>query len=147
MPHFMLDTNCMIAAVSRAHPRHTEAADEYNVRLDRGESLILAAHSLAEAYSVLTRIPVPLRLSARQAATVLETSFLNRGQVVSLDGPEYVALLQSLPSRGVTGGLVYDAIIAACARKGDADVFLTFNQRHIEQVIDPGIEVVAPGSH
>lgn len=140
----MLDTNCMIAAVSRAHPHHTAAADEYNARLDRGESLVVAGHSLAEAYSVLTRSPIPLRLSARQAAAVLEASFLTKGQVISLDGSEYVVLLRSLPSRGVTGGLVYDAIIAASARKGGVDTFLTFNERYIRQVIDGNIQVQIP---
>jgi predicted nucleic acid-binding protein len=143
VPRFMLDTNCMIAAVSRAHPHHARAADEYNRRLDRGESLVVAAHSLAEAYSVLTRSPPPLRLSGNQAVAVLEGSFVGTGEVIGLDGPEYVALVRSLPTRGI-GGLVYDAIIGACAHKANAEVFLTFNERHFRPIMDGRIEIIAP---
>ena len=94
MARFMFDTSCMIAAVSGSHPHHGPAADQYNRRLDSGESLVVAAHSLAEAYSVLTRSPAPLRLSGVQAATLLDRSFVSRGEVISLDGSEYVELLR-----------------------------------------------------
>src|SRR5207249_8646069 len=110
----------------------------------RGESLVIAAQALAECYSVLTRSPAPLRVPAGQAMAMLDQSFVQNGEVVALDGSDYVALLGSLPARGVTGGLVYDAIIAACALKGNAEVFLTFNERHAQQVVDGSIEVTVP---
>src|SRR5437870_12775386 len=103
MPRFMLDTNCMISVVSRVHPHHAAAVDEYNRRLDRGESLVIAAHALAECYSVLTRSPAPLRVPAGQAMAMLDQSFVQNGAVVALDGSDYVALLGSLPARAVTG--------------------------------------------
>src|SRR5262245_59825376 len=113
----MPDANCMVAAVSELHPHYSAAADEYNRRLDRGESLVVAGHTLAEAYSVLTRIPAPLRLTGAQAAAILERSFVSQGEVVSLDGTEYAALVHDSPGRDVIGGRIYDAIIAACAIK------------------------------
>jgi len=140
----MFDTSSMIAALTRSHKDHAAAADEYNRRLDGGESLVVAAHSLAEAYSVLNRGPAQLRLSAADAATVLDGSFASQGEMIALDGTEYVALIRSSPGRGVTGGLVYDAIIAACARKANVDAFVTFNERHFQRVTDQSIEIIAP---
>ena len=144
MPRFMFDTNCMIAAVTRSHRHHLPSADEYNRRLDRGETLMVAAHSLAEAYSVLTRAPAPLRLSADHAASVLERSFVSQCEVIALDEADYVALLRSSPVKGVTGGLVYDAIIAACAGKARVDVFVTYDERHFRRVVDQSLQIIAP---
>jgi predicted nucleic acid-binding protein len=140
----MFDTDCMIATVSHPHRNHVAALDEYNRRIGHGETMVVAAHSLAEAYSVLTRSPAPLQVSASYASAVLEDTFVSKGELISLDGSEYAALLHSLPARGVTGGLVYDAIIAACAEKANVDVFLTFNERHFRLVTPAGIVVTAP---
>jgi predicted nucleic acid-binding protein len=62
---FAVDTNCLIAAVCDWHGQHRVAAAEIERRLDRGEQMAVAVHTLTEAYSVLTRFPAPHRLARR----------------------------------------------------------------------------------
>ena len=142
-PVFALDTSCMIAAVCSWHEHHAAAATEIRRRLARGERLTVAAHALAEAYAVLTRLPAPHRLSAADAWALVETNFVERRSVVTLDGPAYVALLQRLAKQGWGGGRTYDGVIAACARQSNAATLLTFNRRHFDPPPE-GVSVVEP---
>lgn len=106
--------------------------------------MVLAAHSLTESYSVITRLPVGRRVPASAAWDAITRSFVNRAaDVVSLEPEEYLALIGSLPARGIFGGRVYDALIAECARKAGVDELLTFNYRHFEGLI-PGLKVAIP---
>ena len=143
MTNFLIDTNGMVAAVSEWHQDHERAAKEIHRRLDSGEDMVLAAHSLVEAYSVLTRLPPPRRLPAVSAVEVLEASF-GAASVVTLEPGEYRALLRGAPGAGISGGRIYDAIIAECAFKADAAALVTFNARHFLAFARRGIQVVVP---
>jgi predicted nucleic acid-binding protein len=147
MRRFLPDTSCMIAAVSAWHEVHDAAASELGRRLEAGEELVVAAHALIEAYSVLTRLPAPHRLAPSDALAVLEGSFGARGRVIALDARGYRWLLRGAPSGGVAGGRIYDAVIAACARKAKATVLLTFNVEHFEPFADDSLEIVVPVQH
>jgi predicted nucleic acid-binding protein len=98
-----------------------------------------------EAYAVLTRLPPPHRLSARDARDLLEASFLRQGTLVALDAAGYGAQLRDWPDRQVAGGQAYDAVILACAVKSRADVLLTLNPRHFLVLGEYGVEIVVPG--
>src|SRR5512136_2997847 len=113
----MPDSSCLVAAVCEWHERHPSTAEELNRRLARGERLLLAAPAVVEAYAVLTRLPPPHRLSARDARDLLEASFLRQGTLVTLDAGAYRAQLHDWPDRRVVGGQAYDAVILACAVK------------------------------
>lgn len=65
-------------------------------------------------------------------------------QIVALDGPAYVDLLDRMVSRGFTGGRIYDAVIAACAERAGVSSLLTFSVAHFRSLVGPGIEVVTP---
>jgi predicted nucleic acid-binding protein len=145
MASFMPDASCMIAVVSTWHDSHEACAREVVERPERNETMVLAAHSLAEAYSVLTRLPPGRRLSPAQALQALEQSFISRSSVVALEGDEYVDFLRGLSARAIAGGLVYDALIAACALKAKVDVLVTLNVRHFLRFAGAGLAVVTPG--
>jgi predicted nucleic acid-binding protein len=140
----MPDTNCMVALIREIHPHHQAALDELSARVQRGETMVIAAHCLAEAYSVLTRIPAPLQVSGPDAMAALEDSFIRQGEIVSLDAVEYLAFLRTAPEAGLTGGRIYDALIAACARKGSVDFLITFNERHFTLFQGNGLHIVIP---
>lgn len=81
-----------------------------------GRPLGLAGHAAFETYSVLTRLPVPLRLTAADAALLLSTNFPHTRH---LGAPAAAGLLSELAARGLAGGVVYDALVAAAARQHD----------------------------
>jgi len=82
---FLPDTSCLIAAVCAWHEHHEAAANEIENRLAARVKMIVAASALIEAYSVLTRLPPPHRLSPNTALTLLDSSFLKLGSVIALN--------------------------------------------------------------
>jgi predicted nucleic acid-binding protein len=133
----------MVAAVCGWHARHAAAAAEIERRLDRGERMAIAAHAIAEAYAVLTRLPPPHRLAPADAWTLVRTNFVDQADLVTLDAQASVTVLEELAAAGVGGGRTYDGLIAACAQASRARALLTFNSRHF----DPpprGVAVIEP---
>jgi len=141
---FFVDTSCIIAAVCGWHGHHVVAAAEIERRLGAGERLETAAHSVVEAYAVLTRLPAPHRLSPSDALALLDANFLGRTRVVALDGDGYRALLRRAGKEGIVGGRTYDAVIAQCALEAKAATLLTFNAKHFADLEAAGVRVVVP---
>ncbi len=144
MTAFMPDTTCMVATVCAWHDSHQACANEVIER--QGEKMMLAAHSLVEAYSVLTRLPRGRRLSPSDAMRIINRSFISRGEVVSLNSEEYVEFLRRMSDQAVSGGQVYDALIVACAVKAKVGLLLTLNARHFLPLTGPNLTVATPGS-
>lgn len=105
----LLDTSVAIAVLVEDHEAHLAALE-----VVQGRRLGLAGHAWFEAYSVLTRLPGPLRRSPGDALRLLAHNFPSSvflGEDVSLAlGPEIANL-------GVSGGAVYDALVGAAARQ------------------------------
>jgi predicted nucleic acid-binding protein len=133
----------MVAAVCSWHERHRAAAGEIERRLDRGETLAVAAHALTETYAVLTRLPAPHRLAPADAWALVEANFVTEATIVTLDVAAYTGLLSRLSSDGIGGGRVYDAVIGDCASLAAVGTILTFNPRHFEPP-PRGVAVVEP---
>jgi predicted nucleic acid-binding protein len=145
MPRFLPDTSCIVPALVGPHPEHEHAAAEIKRRLGRGDTLVIAAPALVEAYSVLTRLPRPLRLSPNEAWRLLQDSFLsNAADVVALDAATYLRLVSDAPKQGTAGGRIYDAVIVACALAARVDTILTFNDRHFVPLAAGAVEIVVP---
>lgn len=145
MTRFLPDTSVMIAAICSWHEHHHRATEELERRLRRGDTLILAAPALVEAYSVLTRLPAPHRLSPTDAATILQVNFLTGTRIVALEGKDYRGLLKQASLQDVSGGRMYDWVIAVCARKARVSVLLTLNVRDFLLFSLGQIEVRVPG--
>lgn len=145
MPRFMADTNCVVALLSPRHEHHERAAGEIERRLDEGQIMVLAAHALVETYAVLTRLPAPHRLSPSDCRALLEANFApEMVEVVALTAEGYRRLIHDAPAGNISGGRVYDAVIAACARSADVDTLLTFNERHFAQFSGEDLAIVVP---
>jgi len=85
------------------------------------------AHSLAELYSTVTRMPG--RVSGNQAMLLI-SGIRERLSIITLDGDEYLNTLEMAASMGISGGSVYDALLAACAIKAKAETIYSWNTRH-----------------
>jgi predicted nucleic acid-binding protein len=140
-----LDASVIVAGLLSSHEHHKPAAAALAALLAEPGDVILPLHALVEAYSVMTRLPSPHRLSVKNALAVLERTLRQRTIVVGLDGEEAWVLIEGLTQRQIAGATSYDGMIAACARKGGAQRILTFNRAHFERLADAGLEVVVPG--
>ena len=63
--------------------------------------------------------------------------------VVSLSAPEYVAVLARMAQLNISGGTIYDALIAYAAQKANADRLLTLNPTHFKRVWPEGADKIA----
>lgn len=133
----LFDTSVLVAGLVETHPQHSVALQVLTESRD-GDVLLVAAHSLAETYATLTRIPRPLRVSAQQAMGLIEQNILPDFEVIALSQKDYVDALRYLAQHNLTGGVIYDALILHAGRKGDADRILTLNPRHFRR-IDPAL--------
>ena len=105
----LFDTSTAIALLVEDHEAHAATLEAV-----RGHRLGLAGHAWFETYSVLTRLPAPLRRSPADAGRLLahnfpNAAFLGEAQAAAL-GPELARL-------GISGGAVYDALVGATARQ------------------------------
>lgn len=104
---YAADTSVAVAALDETHEAHVPtlaAVAKFRPAL--------AGHAAWETFSVLTRLPGPLRVTPAVAHDVLRRSFPD---ACWLDAAEQAALLDRLPTLGVTGGAVYDALVGAAA--------------------------------
>ena len=123
----------MVPAYIKGHKQHSRVMPWLDRILAGEVSGVLSGHSLAETYSVLTRIPPPDRISPEFAWQAIERN-LPFFEVITLTEAEIVAMLSDLATQDIGGGTVYDALIAAVARKANVDVLLTFNTSHFLRV-------------
>ena len=106
-PDLLVDTSVAVALTVGDHEHHQATSEAVG-----GRRLGLAGHAAFEAFSVLTRLPAPVRRTPAVVARVLAvgfpaTRFLSTG--------EAAALLARLDGAGIAGGSVYDALVGAAA--------------------------------
>ncbi|PYX34792.1 MAG: VapC toxin family PIN domain ribonuclease [Acidobacteria bacterium] len=121
------DTSVLVAAGVLGHPQHAAGLAAYRQVMSGRHSGVVSAHGLAEAYSVLTRLPVTPMIQPTEAYRYLTESVVPHCETVSLGELDYLALLESVAKAGSRGGIVYDAIQLQCAVKAACDRIYTFN--------------------
>ncbi|WP_324651599.1 type II toxin-antitoxin system VapC family toxin [Georgenia sp. H159] len=102
------DTSVLVPVPLSWHENHLAARHAV-----LGEVQHVPAHVLLECYSVLTRLPAPLRVSAESAADVVAR--LPMAALV-LPADVHRGLVADLGRARIGGGALYDALVAATAR-------------------------------
>jgi len=139
-----LDTSCLIALLSSWHEFHLRTLTVLEPRRKRGERFILSAHTLLETFSVLTRLPAPVRIAPLEAFERLQENF-GRDVVAGLEPKNAWLSIEQLAQRGLGGGRVYDATIANSVLRAGAAVLFTWNVRDFLAVAPSGLEIREPG--
>ena len=130
----LLDTSTLIAAMVEGHPSHTLALpwlQRVKAKTDVG---LVAAHSLAELYAILTRLPVAPRIPPTLALQLIQRNVLDTCEVVALSAADYVTLLDHLAGLEMAGGVVYDALLLHAAWKAGVDQVVTLNAHDFRRV-------------
>ena len=121
------DTSVLVPLFYRDHVHHGPSQELF-IQFNQSTGCC-GAHSLAEVYATLTRMPGKRRISGEQAMLFIG-NIRQRLAIVALNGEEYADALQGSAARGVIGGAIYDAMLAHCALKSKAQVIYTWNTRH-----------------
>lgn len=104
-----VDTSVAVPLLIAGHECHEQVAAWAHDR-----TLCLTAHSLAETYAVLTRLPGDARISAADAVRLIDENFT---QPLALSARAARTFHRECASKAVTGGAVYDALVALAARE------------------------------
>src|SRR6185503_19176171 len=101
----------------QSHPNHEEARPVLE-RVKAGKDTgFVAAHSLAEAYSVLTRLPGGSRVAPTVAWQLIAENVVKGFSIITLTAKEYSQTLATAAANGVEGGRTYDALLLRAAAK------------------------------
>jgi predicted nucleic acid-binding protein len=132
---WFFDTSVLIPVFLEDHEHHERSLAAFApARKNQG---CCAAHSLAEVYSALTRLPGKHRLSGGQVLFFLE-EIEDRLTVVALERRDFFFTIEQAAVAGIVGGNLYDALLARCAVKARAETIYTWN---LEQFRRLGPEV------
>ena len=122
MSALALDTSVSIPLLVRTHGAHGSVR-----RWLAGREAVLPAHALAETYSVLTRLPGDIRTSPEQAARAIDANF---GPPLLPDPGRTARLHNILSELQITGGAVYDALVALTAADHYAELATRDERAH-----------------
>ena len=129
---WLVDTSVAVPLVLGNHDQHDLVVDEVGSR-----RLGLAGHAAFETYSVITRLPAPLRRTPAVVDTMLSRRFPG---TVHLGSERAASLFASLAERHLAGGSVYDALVGACAIEHDLTL-VTCDRRAIPTYRALSVEV------
>lgn len=130
----LFDSSVLVAGILKLHVHHQRAVGWLQDSQTSKIKGVVATHTLAETYSVLTRIPRPLRVSPAVALQLIEYNIFNHHQIVALDNNDYTALIHHLAKQDLAGGVTYDAVIACAAVKANIDHIITINYRDFARI-------------
>jgi len=129
----LVDTSVAVALVAADHDAHVAV-----LRAVGSRRLGLAGHAAFETYSVLTRLPPPVR---RDPPTVRRLLHENFPGTRFLGARESAALLGRLAELGIAGGSVCDALVAEAARAHGLPL-ATRDQRALDTYRSVGAEIL-----
>jgi predicted nucleic acid-binding protein len=134
----LFDTSVIIAALVESHPMHERAFPWLKQAREKQLELIVASHTLAELYAVLSTLPLKPRISSSVAWRLVKENIESVGKVVSLTPAEYSSTIKRLSDMGLIGGIIYDALIARVAQKAKVEKLITLNTDHFRRVWQNG---------
>ena len=139
----LFDTSVIIAALVESHPMHDRAFPWLRQAKANEFEFVVAGHTLAELYAVLSTLPIKPRISPLVAQKLIHENIEVSAKIVSLTSVEYSTTIKRLSELGLVGGIVYDALIAKVAEKSKVERLLTLNIKHFKRVWPEGDSIIA----
>lgn len=130
----LYDSSALVALYIQPHPDHKKIVDHHLDFLNDETDFFISSHSLAELFHTITKGISYLNLTANEANNLIHNSVLPLFTTVSLIEDDYSAVLHCLKERNLTGGIIYDGLIARAAEKIAADHLVTFNIKDFKRV-------------
>lgn len=143
-----LDTSVLLAGLVDFGPQSAPAQEVLHaVAEGKTGAASTAWHCCLEVYSVATRLPPEFRLTAADAASLIEEEIFGRMAVRDLPDDSQRSFFRALAQQDITGGRIYDAHIAEVARCAGATVIVTDNRKHFLAALRHGIRVETPSEY
>lgn len=137
----LYDTSVLIPALLTKHENHAIAFPQLQIAKREEVQGHLSTHTLAELYSVTTRLPKPIGISAESASEMV-LDLLEYLVSVELSAMDYRKAIARTTKQGLSGGVMYDAVIAQAALKAKVDRLITLNPKDFRRLGDDVSEIV-----
>lgn len=133
MVKVLFDTSVIVAALLPQHSSHLPCFSQLRAAESNHIQGYLSTHSLAEIYSVMTRMPSKPRLSPADVQRLLHhcLGYLN---AIPLERSDYETAIAQMVTLNLPGGGIFDALIAQAALKISADQLLNLNPKHFKRL-------------
>lgn len=129
----LFDSNVLVSALVETHPFHIKAIKWLTRVKDKEISGVISAHTLAEVYSTLTNLPIYPKISPNLAHNLINQNILPIFEFIELKVEDYMTVINIASQIQITGGTIYDSLIAHAAHKARVDKLLTFNTKHFKK--------------
>lgn len=134
----LFDTSALIPALVEAHPFHARALPWLMRARSNEIQLLVSCHGLAELYATLSTLPVSPRITPARSSQLVQDIVATATDLVPLSPEDYTIVVRRISERGLTGGVIYDALIARAAERSGAERLLTLNPSHFRRVWPEG---------
>ena len=139
----LFDSSVLVAACVASHPKHSEASLWLQRAINDETEYTVAAHSVAEVYSILTRAPFKPLITPLTATKLIEQNIKRKAEIVSLTGEEYFQVVERMNELGLRGGIIYDALIVRYAQKSVSAEIVTANTKDFSRLLpDNSIRII-----
>jgi predicted nucleic acid-binding protein len=134
----LFDTSVIIAGMVEPHPSHPVAFPWLKRAKSKEFDLFIASHTLAELYAVLTTLPIRPKITPGVARQLIYNNLEAIARIVSLSASDYRSVIKRMGDLELSGGIIYDALIAKAAQKSRVDRMVTFNPDDFKRVWPEG---------
>ncbi len=129
----LCDTSVLVPAIISGHPNHSLAFPCLAMAKQKDVQGYLSTHSSAELYSVMIRLPNPLKVSPEEARAVI-FDLLESLTPVSVSADGYKTLIENAASHQLVSGIIFDAIIAQAALVAGVERLATLNPKDFNRL-------------
>lgn len=137
-----VDTSVIIAAVHANHPVHLSSSRWLDAAFGTHD-VVVAHHSLLEAYAVLTRLPAQYRVGPSEAEMVLRETVQENARLAPFNAAATWNFMTGLAAVPAAGGAAYDAFIVRLLSEAGAEAIVTYNVDDFRR-LSPHMRVVDP---
>ena len=137
-----VDSSVLVACLHANHPFHIAAADWMNHSFENHE-VVVAHHSVLEAYAVLTRLPAEYRLVPSEAVTALHATLRDNVVVAPFSERSIWDVVRRLGENAAAGGAAYDGFIIEILAAARVEAIATANAREFRR-LSRGIRIIDP---
>jgi predicted nucleic acid-binding protein len=128
-----LDTGVIVRGLMQDHPQHLACVELINL------NAMSSCHALAEVFNTVTGY---FKISNELASEMVSSLTDQMGFEVILQ-EDYLGVIRTARSRGIQGGIVYDAIHAEIARRAKVAKIVTYNMTNFRHVA-PDLDISYP---
>ena len=103
----LFDTSVIVSGLIQVHPMHSRSFRWLKNAIDGEFELVVASHTIAESYAVLSALPIKPRISPLVARKLLRENIVSFCKIISLTPTEYLNTINQLAESGLVGGITY----------------------------------------